>query len=148
MEQEALQTQERQSNITLEVLDHGPMTVHWDELMDAVRASVPNCTEEIVAQAAIDLRRRTSIGWAIWIEGQVKGVCIARPNTQQACMLIYALYGHDLTMDDWVEVIRQFSDIVRPLGYRRISALTTNPRILEIVQHDGWKLSTYCEKEV
>lgn len=150
MEQEQQQTQ--RPTITLEPLDQGGITLHFDELTTAIRASIPDCTERIVANAMTGVRGKQLLAWAIWVGEMIHGYVLTQPMNAgysgKQAMLIYALYSNDLTLDQWQEAISQLRDILREVGYIKICAITNNDRVREIVSTCGWKTSTYCELEV
>ena len=138
--------------ITLELLDQAGITLHYDDLVDAVKTSVPDCTPWTVAHSMMAIRGKQLLAWAIWVGERIQGVFITQPVSVGFAgdrgMFIYALRGNELEMDQWSEVIDQFSGIARRLNYTRLLAMTKNPRILEIVTQTGWTVSSFCEREI
>lgn len=141
-----------QKTVEVELLDHGGITLHWDELVSAVRASVPGCTERTVANVMLKVRAKRIQAWAVWIGEYVHAVLLTQPTNSNYAdnkgLFIIALLGNDMSLDDWKIAIDVFRRHVKSHGIKKIGALTTVPRIVEIVNHSGWKTTTLCELEV
>jgi len=139
--------------ITLEPLDHGSITVHWDDIVEAVDISHQGCSWSTLANAMLAVRQKTLIVWAIWIGEDIQGFCLTQPAKTDysgaRAMFIYALHANDLSLDQWRDdVIPAFKDILRRVGYTKIVAVSSNPRIIEIIKHAGWQDKMLCETEI
>lgn len=134
--------------ITLELLEQGGITRHWDSLIRAMRASVASVTETEIADACRKLRGRELVAFALWVDTQVHGYTVMEPVTYKGemAMNVYSIYGSDLSIDDWGEFIDQAIELLRGAGFKRLIAFTTNPRVLEIVRRTGWDMYSYCER--
>ena len=137
--------------VTLEPLDHGGMTLHWDEIEVCVRQSV-GADEVTVANALGALRRREMLAWAVWHGGKVGAVMLTRPMDDGysggRAMLIYGLHGAGVTLPMWKSAARQFENACRKSGIRKVMAHTTSDRVLEIAVELGWNTQTFCWKEL
>lgn len=143
-------SKEAKKTITLEPLDQGGITLHFDELVQAVKASTPDGSPWVSANAMQALRGRAMTAWAVWSSEKIQGFAITRPirNEGRQTLLVYALWGHDLTLAQWQEAIDALCTTVKPLGFTRVMAITDSPRVLDIVRADGWRIRNLCEKEV
>ena len=133
---------------TLELLEQGGLTTHWDHLMGAIRESVTGITEPQLADTCRQLRSRDMVAFALWIGERVHGYVVMQPVVYQErqAMNVYAIHGNDIDMGQWASFIEQVSDLLRNAGYSRMVAITTNPRVLEIVRRTGWNVRNYCER--
>jgi hypothetical protein len=132
--------------VAVELMEQGSITVHWDDLMDAARASIPDCDDQTLCRIAKGLRSETLQAWAIWCAERVHAVMITQAAVRD--IHIVALRGNDLTLEDWQSAISAFCEFLRPYGIKRIVAITAVPRIIEIISSDGWRTKTYCEKDI
>lgn len=142
----------KKSTITLELLDQGGITLHYDELLHAIKSSIPYWSMVMLANSVVALREKTLLAWAIWKGEQIQGFVLTQPAVSNysgsECMVIYAICGQDMEIADWSEAITHLSNIIKPLGYSRLAAITDSPRVLEIINHTGWTIKSFCEKEL
>lgn len=147
----------RKNNVLLEPLGQGMLTVQWDEIETAVRASIGD-DAATVANAMAAVRSHDLIVWAVWIpaEGDPPrrmGALLLTKETGDGfsgkrIMCLYAAHGYGLSASQWIETARALEAIARQAGYSRIVALTQNPRISEITYSCGWTNKTITTKEL
>lgn len=132
-------------------MGQGPITLHWDDIEDAIRTSINGTTELSLSRAMGDIRKGLLQVWGIWQDKKRRGLMLTRAvNDGYAghALLVYAMHGDGVTLDDWQDVAAQLSDSARDAGFKRIVALTDNERVLAIVRYAGWTVSNYCTKEL
>jgi len=148
--QDPCPTQTDQAN-KLELLGQGAITLHWDDIEDAIRASIKDTTELSLSRAAGDIRKGIIKVFGVWRDGKRRGLILARPvndGYSGHALLVYAMHGEGLKLDEWQDVAGQLADSAAAAGFRRIVALTDNERVLAIVRYAGWTVSNYCWKEI
>ena len=142
------QTQTQTKTATLELLEQSGLNVHWDRVIAAVYEGEPNIDPWAVADISLRLRSQRLFTFAMWLGEEVVGYVLFEPVIlgEERAINVRALSGHDITLDQWKTFIAQAQLLFRVSGYRRMVCLTSNPRVLEIIEADGWKLSTYGER--
>lgn len=136
--------------ISLEPLDYGGQSLHWDAIEQCVRESVGN-DDMTVANAMGALRRKDMIAWAVWRDGKVAAIMVTRPvengYSGGKAMLIYGLRG-DLEMDDWHDAATQFESACRAAGATKIVAYLRDDRAARLANALGWTEQRMAWKEL
>ncbi len=149
MEQEAYP--KKKSNIVLEPMDQGAITVFWSEIEACVRASIDD-DDASVARALMAVRSREMIPLAIWSGDKVAAILISRQMEDGysggKAMLIYGLHGDGLSMEGWLEAAKQFENYCRFARCRKILAYVKDDKIAKLATGLGWDTQTICWKEL
>jgi hypothetical protein len=136
----------------LELLDQDGMTLFYDEILTAIRASTDD--ETLVASIIHYLRGGHWTAWAVWVRRDEKQKCCAILLTQPVMtygspgLHIFSLHGSGVKMDEWKEIFSQLEGYAREAGCKRITALTDNQRVLDITRENGMNECSYLEKEL
>lgn len=135
----------------LEKMGQGSITVHWDDIEETIITSIKGTTEVSLSQAMGDIRKGLLQVWGIWQDKKRRGLMLTRAvNDGYAghALLVYAMHGDGIGLDDWQDIASQLADAARGAGFRRIVALTDSERVLAIVRYAGWTVSNYCMKDL
>jgi len=139
------------ARLNLELLTQGGITLYWDEIEDAIRASTKNLSELRMSRIARDLRIGKVYVFAIWINRKVHGLIVCQPSGEsstESSLVITALAGKGIGLDDWQEASSGLESRARNAGFKKIVALTDNERMLTIAKLNDWTTSTCCYKEL
>lgn len=132
----------------MELFGQGMLTMFWDDIMDAVRAS--GYDDIAIANIAGALRAQRYMAWGLWINGKVQAIAVTSTiisdiNGKMSAM-IHAFHGH-VTQEQWAEAMNQFEGVLKQTGFAAVCAWTTVPRVIELSTALGWKCKTVCIKE-
>lgn len=143
-------SQKSTKTATLELLEQSGLNVHWDRVMATLRESDPTLDPWSEADVALQLRAQQMYAFALWWGEDVVGYVLFEPVRlgDERAVNVRAISGRDISIDTWKAFIAQAQLLFRVSGYRRFVCLTRNPRVLEIVEADGWRQQTYAEKEL
>lgn len=141
--------------IHLEPLNQDRQTLHWDDILESLRASLSE-NELLVANAAVDIRAGRMLVWAVWepVDGDnsVRALVFTRFVVDGLdgipAMLIYGLRTHGLSEDQWIAVDRELSDACQRIGIQKMIAVTDSKRLGDTARLNGWNTRIYCEKEL
>lgn len=137
--------------LTLEAMHHGAVTVHYDDIQEAIRLSIKD-NDWTVATAMQEIRARRLVVYAIWKNRKRHGILLVKPVadvfTGTNCLLLYGLHGSGMQIEEWQEASSMFEDIAKKRGYTRLIAMTKNERLITIAKLADWQCGTYCWKEI
>ena len=148
-EEPVLESLPEKPTVKVELFGQGMLTMFWDDIIEAVRAS--GYDEIAIANISGALRAQRYLAWGLWIDGKVQaiavtGTVISDINGKPSAM-IHAFHGH-VTSEQWAEAMQQFEAALNQSGYAAVCAWTSVPRVVELSGALGWQHKTVCVKDL
>lgn len=135
--------------LKVEPFGQGMLTLHWDDVIEALRAS--GYDDIAIANMSGKLRSQRLISWGLWIDGMVSAIAVTgrvhNDFTNTYACAIHALHGN-ATKEQWQVALSHITDALKQQGYSSLCAFTDVPRVREICELDGWQTKHFCVKEL
>ncbi|HOR77308.1 MAG TPA: hypothetical protein PLG04_00695 [Anaerolineaceae bacterium] len=87
---------------------------------------------------------------AIWKDDLICGSLVLQPTVIEGMsgINILGLNSDGFSIDDWKEAISILCDMLRTANVKTLMAVSDNPRVIEIMKADDWRLRTVGSREV
>ncbi len=123
------------------------MTALWPSLMKAVESSSDRWG---IADISRRIRAKELYCLAIWKDDLICGSLVLQPTVIEGMsgINILGLNSDGFSIDDWKEAISILCDMLRTANVKTLMAVSDNPRVIEIMKADDWRLRTVGSREV